>query len=117
MIAKKDRLKLNQLPDFFATSQKFFTPQLTFFYQKLDGGGDQAPEPQSAQIAIIIPKKAYRLATRRNYLKRLIAAQIQPLLPDFASYQVAIVAKASPQPLDKNSISLLLHKFLQRLTH
>ena len=109
MLAKKDRLPLNQLPDFFPESQKFFTAQLTFFYQK-------NPDT-SAQISIIIPKKAVPLATRRNYLKRLIAAQVQPLLTDFSGYQVAIVAKApGAQHPTTRSIQLTLQKFLAHLS-
>ena len=104
MINQRDRLSLRQKPDFFQTSQKFFTAPLTFFYQNESGG-----------VAIIVPKKHYRLSTTRHALKRQVANILQPFLGRIKNSSVAMVATDKLAQFSRAEIDKAVKKFLTQL--
>ena len=104
MINQADRLSLRQKPDFFQTSQKYFTRPLTFFYQQESGG-----------VAIIIPKKYYRLSTTRHALKRQVASVLQPFLGRLKNTSVALVATDQLCTLSRSELDNEVKRFLHHL--
>ena len=94
MLNKNQKLNLRHQPDFFSKSRKIFRPDLTFFYllepkEQSSSGNSSLPSPKTT---IIVPKKNFRLATKRNALKRRIALLVKEKSPDWPSnLQLVIV--------------------------
>lgn len=91
MIPKSRKFPLRtEFFSFRAQAQKIPTPSFLFYY---------LPSPQSSRLAVIIPKKVNKLATTRNYLKRLTYNTLWPLIKE-KNLDLVVVYK--PLPLKKS---------------
>lgn len=89
MLPKQYSFKLRQERGFFDKAQKVFSRYFTLFYIPAERFG----------FVVVVPKKHVSLATKRNALKRKIAACLHSVLPDkvstSASFFVCLVAKSA----------------------
>ena len=72
MISPKDKFPLRtDFVRFRSRAQRFVTPHTTYFILHTS---------RESRLAVVVPKKVSKLATTRNYLKRLTYDAIWPLL-------------------------------------
>ena len=75
---------------FRARAQKILSPHATVYYALHTG---------HSRLAIVVPKKVSKLATTRNWLKRLTYDALYPRIVD-ANLDVVVIYR--PLPLSKN---------------
>ncbi len=117
MLPKQNRLPLRQLREFFALAKRINTPHFVLYNLKREVGSlerdlkkndslGELPSEGSTRVAIIIAKQNLVKSTARNYLKRLLARFLSPLLSlssttDLVVYPKRNVAMLSQQELEK----------------
>lgn len=75
---------------FRTRSKKSVTPLYTIYYIRV---------PTPSRLGVIIPKKVNKLATTRNYLKRLVYDTLWPLIKD---QKMDVVVVFKPLALKKS---------------
>ena len=88
MIVKKNKLILRSQKTFFSVSKKKFFQTLVVFWR--------AEEFEDPQFAVIVPKKNFLLATKRNQIKRKAYGVIAKYLKTHSSLrnrQMVVVVK------------------------
>ena len=89
MLPKQYAFNLRQEKSFFSKANRIFSRYFTLFFIPSDHFG----------VTVVVPKKAARLATKRNWLKRQVKAAmilvLEKIVPDTASFFVVIVAKSA----------------------
>lgn len=107
MLNKQFRLQLREESDFFSSSRKLHTPYFSLFYT----------ESESFQATIIVTKKTFLLATKRNAMKRKFRSALQSLLEKLTQVKikVAIVAHLKSAELSVSEIAQQIEKNVQKI--
>ena len=107
MLNKQFRLQLREETDFFSSSKKLHTPYFSLFYT----------ESANFQATIIVTKKTFLLATKRNALKRKFRSALQSILENLAKLKikVAIVVHAKSAELSVSEIAQQIEKNVQKI--
>ncbi len=82
MLLKVSRLKLRQQKDFFTSANKIYSPLFTLFIKK---------NTDNFRTAIIVPKKAIKLASKRNKVKRQIQNMINERYFSLKNKKISVV--------------------------
>lgn len=85
MFVKQYKLLLRKQHAFFNTAKRSYTPFFTCFIQPAD----------SFKIAVIVPKKVAKLASRRNTIKRAYYAALAQELPKLAQQSTYVALHVS----------------------
>lgn len=98
MLPKQYSFNLRRERGFFDKAQKVFSRYFTLFYIPSESFG----------MTIVVPKKRVSLATKRNALKRKIAATAQVVIAEkngsAASFFVCLVAKSAAMDANKGDL-------------
>lgn len=95
MLAKKERLDRKEFDRFFASGRRFHTKNLQLIY---------SPHP-TFHGSVVVGKKVFKLAVRRNRLRRqLYAALYQVKVRDERTGVYIVLAKPSAGTLSKNAL-------------
>ncbi len=107
MLNKQFRLQLREETDFFSSSKKIHTPYFSLFYTK----------SESFQATIIVTKKTFLLATKRNALKRKFRSALQSLLNKLIQLKikVAIVVHIKSAELSVSEIAQQIENNVQKI--
>ena len=85
---------------FRSRAKRLSTPHFTVFWLPQGSELPKSSEPNVARLAVIVPKKCARLATTRNWLKRLTYDTPWPLIKD-KNLDLVVVYK--PIKINKSS--------------
>lgn len=107
MSLKKNKPSLRSLSDFFQTADKLSTPYFSIFIQK-----KQTSIQDQNLIAIIAPKKHFKTAVSRNFVKRRLKSAIQQIQPQNVVWQIIVVAYPNVVKLNFVEITQILKKKL-----
>lgn len=77
MLPKHFKLDLRKKRDFFSLCKKKFSKDFSFFYQ--------VNENEGLKIAVVIPKKIVKLATKRNWERRRIFSVLEEIIKNSVS--------------------------------
>ncbi len=93
MIRRQDKFPLRtEFLRFRARSKKIVTPLCTMYYVPRTS--------RASRLAVVVPKKVNKLATTRNYLKRLAYDSLWSQIKD---QKVDVIVVFKPLPLKKST--------------
>ena len=111
MLPKQYAFNLRHEKNFFSKARRIFSRYCTLFYIPSDHFG----------VTVVVPKKAARLATKRNWLKRQIKAAairvITALEEANTSFFVVLVAKSAAVAAPREDLFKELFSSLKKVVH
>lgn len=129
MLPRKNRLNLRQHPDFFNQASRYYAHLFTVFYRFSDqlNEAEQVKENLDKNLvaAVVVPKKAVKLATKRNRLRRVLAGALLELINSDSftdlkklktnKLELAVVGKKELEQADYEQILTELQQFFDKI--
>jgi len=133
MLPRKNRLNLRQHPDFFNQASRYYAHLFTVFYRFSDqlNEAEQVEENLDKNLdknlvaAVVVPKKAVKLATKRNRLRRVLSGALLELINSDSftdlkklktnKLEMAVVGKKELEQADYAQILTELQQFFDKI--
>lgn len=90
MLSSSHRLQLRRTLPFYTYPYKAHTACFSVYWNRVE-------TQKGAQLAVVVPKKVAKLATKRNRIKRVVRALFSTLLPSLPENVQLVVVVRRPE--------------------
>ena len=107
MLSYANRLPKERIHDVFSTGKRYFSPIVTLYLGEHDS--------LTAQFAVVVGKRAAKLATQRNRIKRLLRHSLRSFIPKLIKPVAGIIiVQHTPQPLTQEAMDKIVLDILMK---